>query len=230
VKDPRVIEPGERMALDVLAARYPNDRPTIFVVGANAGDYSVEVLTRVPRARLFCFEPQGICDLAGYPDADVRVESLALSDHNGWLWLWRDKVGSYHASAHREAGHEELGEFQRVEVGAVRLEDYCALTGVERIDWLKLDCEGHELRVLAGAKLLMQLERISVIQFEFNELASLAGNTFLSFWNLLREHHFEFFREGEALEPIPEYDRADEAGEPLRNYLAVHRSARWMVA
>jgi hypothetical protein len=122
------------------------------------------------------------------------------------LWLWRDRIGSYHASVHREDGHEELGEFQRLEVTSVKLDDYCALSGVEHIDWLKLDCEGHELRVLAGADLLMQLGRISVIQFEFNELAALAGNTFLSFWTLLTRRGFALYREGvDALEPIPSY-------------------------
>jgi FkbM family methyltransferase len=226
--DPRVIEPGERMALDVLAARFPHNRPTVFDVGANVGDYSVEVLARVPSARLFCFEPQGTCVL---PGRDATIETLALSDENGVLWLWRDRIGSYHASVYREDGHEELGEFQRLEVTSVKLDDYCALSGVEHIDWLKLDCEGHELRVLAGADLLMQLGRISVIQFEFNELAALAGNTFLSFWTLLTRRGFALYREGvDALEPIPSYTHEDEAGTPLRNYLAVHRRAGWMVA
>jgi hypothetical protein len=47
----------------------------------------------------------------------------------------------------------------------------------------------------------------------------------------LTRRGFALYREGvDALEPIPSYTHEDEAGTPLRNYLAVHRRAGWMVA
>jgi FkbM family methyltransferase len=230
--DRRVILPGELVALDLLGERWPaiaDGRPTVFDVGANEGAYAVEVLERVPHAELFCFEPQGTCRV---PSAgNVTVETLALSDRCERLELWRDQRGSYHASAHRRQ-HPHLAEFHPFDVEAITIDAYCSLTGVTRIDWLKLDVEGHELAILHGARLMLALGRISVIQFEFNENAGLAGSTFLAFWTLLRANHdFFFFMEGhEALEPIPVYDRADEAPTPNRNYLAVHASAEWMRA
>ena len=47
------------------------------------------------------------------------------------------------------------------------LDEYCAEQGIEQIDLLKLDVEGHELAVLRGGQKMIQEGRIKRIQFEY---------------------------------------------------------------
>ena len=48
------------------------------------------------------------------------------------------------------------------------LDDYCASVGIETIDLLKIDAEGHDHLVLAGAGALLERGAIEIIQFEYN--------------------------------------------------------------
>jgi len=56
---------------------------------------------------------------------------------------------------------------EEIEVGIIRLEDYCRENRVEHIHLLKIDVEGHEFDVLRGLGQLLSPDFISVIQFEY---------------------------------------------------------------
>jgi hypothetical protein len=58
-----------------------------------------------------------------------------------------------------------------VEVPVVTLDNACAREGVEGIDILKADVEGHEIPVLRGANRLMQAEQIDMLAVEYNREA-----------------------------------------------------------
>jgi FkbM family methyltransferase len=47
------------------------------------------------------------------------------------------------------------------------LDAFCAERGIEAIDYLKIDVEGAEYRVLKGARALLEADRIACIQFEY---------------------------------------------------------------
>jgi len=51
-------------------------------------------------------------------------------------------------------------------VDLTTLDDYCDVNGVERINYLKIDTEGHDLEVLKGSVNMISERRIDLIEVE----------------------------------------------------------------
>lgn len=113
-------------------------------VGANVGVFSVYAAART-RGRIVAVEPfpQNVEFLRRNLRANgcerVEVVPSALSDHEGTLELAVAKKGTMHSIAPAAA---EGGE--RVKVPATTLARIVEQRGLERIDLLKMDCEGAE--------------------------------------------------------------------------------------
>ena len=182
--------------------------PVVFDVGANAGDYSATVLSINPNARLFAFEPhpgtfKGLSErLAGRGAQLANVacgsapSKMVLYDYAG--------AGSQHASLYKGV-IEELHQKESCayDIDIIDLDTFASGNGIEHIDLLKIDTEGHEFNVLSGAKRLFEYRRISAIQFEFNEM-NLVSRTFLrDFYAILPNYRlYRTVRDG--LIPLPE--------------------------
>ena len=75
---------------------------------------------------------------------------------------------------------------------------------IQSIDFLKIDTEGHDYDVLAGARQLLVSNRINVIQFEFNKMNVVSRIFFKDFFNLLENYRlFRMLKDG--LIPIGHY-------------------------
>lgn len=189
---------GEREALDIVAKRLHGGSPVMFDVGANVGDYTAMLFDRFGQdARIFAFEPSmGAYDqLARQFGAipSITLNRLALSDSAGDRTLHSDTDGSTIASLeHLENPIRPFDPGQFQTVACMRLDDYCAERGIERIDFLKVDVEGHELSVLRGASRLLGSGAIDTIQFEFGE-PNIDSRTFMrDFVHLLDD--YDLFR------------------------------------
>ena len=55
---------------------------------------------------------------------------------------------------------------------------------------MKIDTEGHELQVLFGAIVAIQIRKIEVIQIEFNEMNVISKTFFKNIYDLLNGYHF----------------------------------------
>jgi hypothetical protein len=108
------------------------------------------------------------------------------------------------------------------EISVAAIDAFCVSQSIDRIDFLKLDVEGHELSVLHGARDMLNKGSISMIQFEFGPANIYSRTFFYDFWALL-SGAFEIFRIVPAgISPINYY------GEHLEiflttNYLAVRK-------
>ena len=74
-----------------------------------------------------------------------------------------------------------------------------ASRGIETIDFLKIDTEGHDLHVLRGAAGLLERKAIGVIQFEYVDAWAPAGATLGAALDLLAGFGYRAFllkREG----------------------------------
>lgn len=171
---------GEYYLLDRIARTW-NRSPMIFDVGAFHGDWTMAVLTRAPSATVHAFEPtpSSLATLSANLTGLAAVHGVALGNKPGhakiyapqespdWTSLYRRNLTQFGTSP------DELGV-----VPVQTLDDFCEAEGIDNIDLLKIDTEGHELSVLEGGQRLLSAGTISAIQFEFGG-ASIDARVFL---------------------------------------------------
>jgi FkbM family methyltransferase len=230
-------ESGELWLLDQLAPHLRSRKPAVvFDVGANVGSYSREVVRRLGGGlRLYCFEPAAApfatLQAALAHDPEVVLNQLGLGDREGQMTLFTDPNNSALASLYRrDLEHVGLELSSSETVTLTTLDAYCLARGISHVDFLKLDCEGHELRTLEGAAQLRANGAIDAIQFEFGG-CNLDSRTYLrDFFHLLRPDYrlYRILRRG--LAPIPEYHERLEVF-TTTNFLALRPnhplSLRW---
>jgi len=127
-------------------------------------------------------------------NAQVKVVGNGLSDtpHRTIFYKHRlDYLSSLHytESEPNPSNYRERDVIGKVEVELTTVDAYCAAEGITRIDFLKVDVEGHDLFVLKGAQHMLGEARIQALQFEFCELNITSRATFFDFWNLLKDRY-----------------------------------------
>jgi FkbM family methyltransferase len=156
----------------VLAAAPARGPITVFDVGANVGAWSESLLAQALRSRhshtldLHAFEPASTtcAALRERLPSRVRVNQLAVSSSSreSILHVVGPRAGTN--SLHESSRHASQPETVRT----TTLDDYARHHAIGLIDLLKVDTEGHDFEVLAGAADLFRGKRISVAQFEYN--------------------------------------------------------------
>jgi hypothetical protein len=73
------------------------------------------------------------------------------------------------------------------------IDNYCLNNDIEKIYFLKLDVEGHELKVLQGASKMIFDKKIDFIQFEFGGCNIDSKTYFRDFYYLLKDD-FNIYR------------------------------------
>lgn len=201
-------------------------------VGANVGDYSRSLRGQFPGANILSFEPnpETFAQLQ-QKTAGLRVQchNMGMSNQSGSAAIFVNQLErtTGHASLYPEVLQNLHGydAVDSVEIKLATLDDFCRDQGLERIDFLKIDTEGHELKVLQGASGLLKAEKIDAIQFEFNEMNVISRVFLRDFFELLGKQ-FDLFRlHSRGLIPLPNYRPVDEVF-LFQNILAVHRSLR----
>lgn len=164
-------------------------------VGANIGnhslffsDYFESVVCLEPNPRVFellCFNTR--------PRANIKALNVGASDTNGQMSLSFDTAnwGGGHLTRSRE------GDSLLVEVSA--LDDLPELAS-RRIGLIKIDVEGHELRVIKGAEKLLTTAR-PVVLFEQHPSDVSDGGSGVIGW--LRAHGYGDFYEVRSFPAVP---------------------------
>jgi len=144
----------------------------IFDVGANEGQWTSRASEANPGCQIHAFEPASstfkiLKEHVAQRGAICR--QLAMGDTIGTLPLLNRKGYSYLNSFYRARGKgiEAIATDQE-NVSVDTLDSYCQRGGISKIDFLKVDVEGHEFAVLRGASELLASRRIKFIQFEYH--------------------------------------------------------------
>jgi FkbM family methyltransferase len=169
------------------------DHAVLMDVGANRGEYSQMLGRSFPSAQIYAFEPHpgNFHVLAGLKMDNFHPLQLALGATSGntKLYDYAEADGSSHASLYEGVFRMIRNRRAAARVVEMRTLDSIARSlKVNRIDLLKIDTEGGELSVLRGAKRLLQNHKISVIQFEFNEMNVFSRALLQDFRDLLPDH------------------------------------------
>lgn len=140
----------EKHQLDVLEREvfgHLKDAPVCLDIGANIGNHACFFARHFER--VIAFEPNPVVhgllavNTMGLP---IERHQMGLSDQQGALWFRQDNVN---LGASSIVDTEEDADFS---IPVETLDSFCAQEAVDRIDFIKIDVEGHEANVLRGAR------------------------------------------------------------------------------
>lgn len=184
---------GEQRVLDVLSGD-PTVK-TLLDVGANAGEWSAMAAQRLPGAQIHAFEivpsTAAIFEANNRHLANVRLNALGLSDREGEDQVFFAEGQSTIATCVPDFADD----FHHIETKAISVrtatgDGYCAAYGIERVDFLKVDVEGYEDKVLRGFSGLLKARAIRAIQFEYGYVNIASRFLLKDFYDLLTQHGF----------------------------------------
>lgn len=189
---------GEIPALKYVRRKLANSKDplVIFDVGANLGKYSLLIskIFSQRRKEIFSFEPsqKTFAKLRNNcrDDKDVKLFNFGLSDKEERVKLYLDKETSGMASVYkRRLDHFNVSMNLEEEIDLKTLDGFCQKENVKKIDLLKLDVEGNELKALEGSKKMLEKKAIKFIQFEFGGCNIDSRTFFQDFFYLLKDNY-----------------------------------------
>jgi FkbM family methyltransferase len=194
---------GEEKFINDFFSVYRNSKMIIFDIGGNIGNYSEIILKKCKEYKIdytiHIFEPTKSCfsilnEKFG-TNKSIIVNNFGLSNVNTKTSIYYDKENSGLASLYRrnlKAYNIQLDKSEMVDLK--RMEDYINERKIPRIDFLKIDIEGHELFAFKGFGPYLSSKFITAIQFEYGG-ANLDSHTSLrEIYDLLKKRGFEIFK------------------------------------
>ncbi len=177
-------ENGEYALQEAFAAHVARQRRVVVIdVGANVGDWTDALLARLSLSRgeatmgavsFHLFEPspptRKLLEArrrAWSTRVHIEIASEALGDtvRRAPFFVFDATDGTHTLSPLPD---DAASQPASVEVECTTLDRYAATRGIERVDLLKIDTEGNDCNVLAGAKGLLGGARVAYLQFEYN--------------------------------------------------------------
>lgn len=137
---------------------------TVFDVGANAGQSALTYAREFPRAQIYSFEPvpatyqKLVAQTARHPN--VHPYNIGMGRQPGRVTIHvnpNDLRSS--VKLHRPEDHSEI-------ISLDTMDGFVEKQKLRTIDFLKIDTEGFDLEVLAGAETLLKEHRVHLIQCE----------------------------------------------------------------
>lgn len=157
------------------------ESPVIFDIGANFGWYGLTLSRYSSKSTVHFFEanPEIIQLLEktvlvnGLP-LRSKINNLAVSDKSGQI-LHLD-VLKHHKGSSTTCGfsqdltkfYENRDEMSHFDVSSISIDDYCKSNSISAIDFMKIDVEGAEEKVVKGAKGIIEASKELNIMLEWN--------------------------------------------------------------
>jgi len=201
------------------------DEPVIFDVGGNIGSWSKKMREQIEGGSIYIFEPQPTCQTAivNLKLTKVNLVPAVVSETAGESALITSSDTDGTASLHRrEDSYFENLNYNEIRVKAIVLDEFITEKGIEFVDFVKMDIEGHEFSALKGLRKSIENARVGAFSFEFGSGNLNSRTCFRDFWQLLSPR-FHLFRitPGKALIKVQAYYEDLEYFRGATNYLAL---------
>lgn len=184
---------------------------TVLDIGANIGAHTLHLAKSVgPEGRVFAFEPTNYAfgkltrNLALNPELKKRVTTaqLLLVDAVG-----RPKQAEIYSSWPLENGQgrhpKHLGQLQSTSnAGVDTLDNYAQTHGIDKVDLIKIDVDGHEYPVLQGARELLTRHAPTLVMELSPYVHSEEGSSFADLIGLLKSVGYSL-KDLDSGKPLP---------------------------
>lgn len=171
-------------------------------IGANIGGHTLPFAQCVaPNGRVFAFEPTEFAyrKLVDNVSLNPELTGIIVANHMllaapGDRDVPDEIYSSWPLNPSGEVHQKHLGQLQPL--GAVEVEtvdSYCAMNGIDRLDWIKIDVDGNETSVLRGAAEVLRKFRPKLIIELAPYVCREAGHAFEELVDLLRNAHYDFY-------------------------------------
>jgi len=149
----------------------------VFDVGAHVGETALRLAAEFPEAAIYSFEPDphSFSALRAVAAAVPHVEAVnaAVGDTDGKAVFFVNQFDQTSSLLETAPGASQyllnksgLERRSEIEVPVLTLDRFCEARGIARIDVLKLDAQGYELRILDGARKLLDRQAVPIVYLE----------------------------------------------------------------
>jgi FkbM family methyltransferase len=175
----------------------------LFDVGANVGGYSKILIDLCKQHHLHytlhLFEPTQSCFATlkqlFTSEERIHLNNVGVSDARLSTEIFYDAEQSGFASLYKRDQSLMNVQMNKSEtISLVRLDEYISQNNIQRIDFLKIDIEGHELAAFRGLGKYLNGDFIKAIQFEYGGSNLDSGTTLRQLYHELENGGFTIFK------------------------------------
>lgn len=201
--------------IDTLAMQLPQN-PVVVDIGANAGFFDFILLSKLPQARIYAFEPmpanvQRLNDTIQENDSvnkQISVYQMAVTGvEKEYLEIFAEDTSDNQVVASIFSGFNKSNT-KGIRVPCISLETILRKHNLDKIDVLKMDCEGSEYEIIykTNPQLIQKIKRMVVEVHDIDD----KENNIKAFTGYLQELGFKI-----KYEPINSFCYALEAENTL---------------
>ena len=144
---------------------------TVIDIGANSGFFSIFAAKKANKGRVISFEPVPYLikkieeNIVVNKLSNITLEQIAISNTNSSSEFY---ISNTHSGCHSLFKRDDLGE--KIIVKTMTLENYCAVNSINKINLLKLDCEGAEYDIFNSLSESFLRNNVEKISMEYHDV------------------------------------------------------------
>jgi FkbM family methyltransferase len=167
---------------------------TVVDIGAHIGVFSIYASKLSTTGRVFALEPfvnnyELLIKNKELNSLDnLSVFNIGCSGKSGMqtLHISQDKNTGGHSM------HLKSQSMETIQIETIRLSEFCEKNNINKIDFLKMDCEGAEFEILESDEAVLKI--VNKIAMECHPYNKFTGDTIVS---ILQKYNFEVFHENQ---------------------------------
>lgn len=235
-----MISPEEKQAVVDLFP-FMGENPVVFDVGSNKGGFSDIILEEFDdKCRLHLFEPNE--KLLSFTEIKYEYRNNITFHKNG-LWKEETRLPFFYfenynneLSSFFKGGESWSGLPTKEKYVLTRTVDGFIKPSwlIEKIDFLKIDCEGSDIDVLLGCCKSLSEDKIGIIQIEYSEHWERGNHTWKELKEISDKYGYKIYRyiDGNFLEEksdTPEFDNYFLTKFEIHNYCISGSNANFLL-
>ena len=195
---------SEDQVYGVVASQCNVSNPVVIDGGAHMGDATLSLIKFFPNGEFHCFEPdphlnENLIKIF-YMNNNVHVIKSALGSSSG--------ISSFNINNSRATNsllnpssavkytdksiYDLIENVEVIDVNIVSIDEYCANKKISKVDIIKIDLQGYDLKALLGSKRIIKTAQVVVVEMLFDEIYVGCG-LFSDIYPLMREYGFELY-------------------------------------